>query len=262
MRRRFLRIISGVSLLFLAACAKPHPFRVMPADPNYLLRSPDSKDTPFPEVLSHFTTVGRGWVDLRPQMVLRIETAYYQDGAPKRGLAGYLGTEVAHFRAVPKAGLQLGEVTPLPQRPRNQAPVQQLVPQAQARYRYHRFFNAVTFRGGDTRGSVLLGAKSKKELEDLGTRLLADPDAVCAAASTHCTVFPAATSVSMEMEIMVNGRPRTVLWGSLLTNIAARPQHLELKRPRGRRLTPIELDPMDVNALRLPLLPGDRIQWD
>jgi hypothetical protein len=262
MRKRFPRIISGLPLLFLAACAQPHSFRVMPAAPNYLLRSPDSKDTPFPEVLSHFTTVGRGWVDLRPQMVLRIETAYYQDGAARRGLAGYLGTEVAHFRALPKAGLQLGEVQPLPQRPPNQAPVRQLVPDKQTRYRYHRFFNAVTFRGGDTRGSVLLGAKSKQELQGLGTRLLADPDAVCTPGAAHCTVFPAATSVSMEMEIVVNGTPRTILWGSLLSGLAPRPKHVELRRLYGRRLTQVELDPADPDALRLPLLPGDKITWD
>ncbi len=262
MRKRFRRTICGIPLLLLAACAKPHPFRVLPAAPNYLLRSPDSKDTPFPDVLAHFTTVGRGWVDLGPQMVLRIESAYYQDGAPKRGLAGYLGTEVAHFRALPKAGLQLGDAQPLPRRPPDQAPVQQLVPVAQTRYRYHRFFNAVTFRGGDTRGSVLLGAKSKQELDDLGTRLLADPDAACAPGSTHCTVFPAATSVSMEMDIIVNGAPRTILWGSIVTTVAPRPTHIELKRPYGRRLAPVEIDPTDPNALRLPLLPGDQITWN
>lgn len=262
MRRRFLRTLSSFLLVILAGCANPRPYRVLPGVPNYRLRYPDSKETSFPDVLSRYTEVGRGWVDLRPHMVLRIESAYYRDGAPQRGLAGYLGTEVAHFRAVSKAGLQLGEVKPLPQRPPNQPPVQQLLPSAQTRYRNHRFFNAVTFRGGDTRGSVLLGANSTKELETLSQRLIADPDSVCAAGSIHCTVFPSATSVSLEMEIVVNGMPGTVLWGSLLANIAAHPKRVEVQRAYGHSRRPIEIDPSDPNALRLPLLPDDRIDWN
>jgi hypothetical protein len=37
---------------------------------------------------------------------------------------------------------------------------------------------------------------------------------------------------------------------------------VDLKRLYGRRLTAVEIDPSDLNALRLPLLPGDRITWN
>jgi hypothetical protein len=36
-------------------------------------------------------------MELRPQMELRIENAYYRKGMPKRGLDGFLGTEIARY---------------------------------------------------------------------------------------------------------------------------------------------------------------------
>jgi hypothetical protein len=68
--------------------------------------------------------------------------------------------------------------------------------------------------------------------------------------------------VSVEIEIAVNGTPRRVLWGSTLGNVAAHPRHVELLRHDRGRLAPVELDPADPNALRLPLLPGDHLSWD
>ena len=87
-------------LMFLPSCATRRAataFRVLPAKPDYLLRSPDSKDTPFPEVLGRYTNVGPDWVELRPQIELRVENPYFREGAPKHGLANFLGTEIARY---------------------------------------------------------------------------------------------------------------------------------------------------------------------
>ena len=249
-------LLSVLALLFIISCSNRRTgasFRVLPADPSYLLRSPDFKETPFPEVLSRYTNSGPSWVDLRPQMDLRIENAYYRDGASRRGLEGFLGTEIARYGVQPKGGLRLIDVeSKLARRPSDQPPVQQLLPVSQARHRKYRFFYAVVFRkNGEARGSVLLGAQ-----------LLADPDSVCGGQFVHCTVFPELCTVSIEMEIVVNGAPRAVAWGSLLASVAARPRHVQLMRVYSGRLTPVEVDPSDPDALRLPLLPGDHITWD
>jgi hypothetical protein len=85
-----LVIVLACALVLSPSCATRRAvtsFRVLPAKPDYLLRSPDSKDTPFPEVLGRYTNVGLGWVELRPQIELRVENAYFREGAPKRGLA-------------------------------------------------------------------------------------------------------------------------------------------------------------------------------
>ena len=253
--------------LLAASCANRRanlPFRVVPAQPNYLLRSPELKDTAFPDTLGLYTGVGSGWVDLQPQMDLRIENAYYREGAPKHGLNGFLGTEIARYRAQ-RAGLRLVSVeSKLEQRPNDQAAVQELMRSVQRRYRYHRFFYQVIFKSkGEARGAVLLGAGSRQELDRLGERLLADPDSVCGDdGGAHCSVFPEACSVSLEMQIVVNGAPRTVLWGSLLLSVAAHPRSVELLRWHHGRLTAVEIEPADANDLRLPLLPGDRVSWE
>lgn len=112
------------------------------------------------------------------------------------------------------------------------------------------------------RGSVLLGANTKNELDRTAGDLLRDPDAVCGDRATNCTVFPEACSVSIEMEIVVNGAPRTVLWGSQVCDIVDQPHHLELWRHYEGRMLPVKFESYDAQTLRLPLLPGDRLNWN
>jgi len=94
MRRAMLLAFVLMSLPSCATRRAAIAFRVLPAKPDYLLRSPDAKDTQFPEVLGHYTNVGADWVELRPQIELRVENAYFREGAPKHGLANFLGTEI------------------------------------------------------------------------------------------------------------------------------------------------------------------------
>lgn len=260
------RLLITPALLLSLSCAVRHrreTFRVLPATPEYLLRSPDSKTTAFSEVLREYTTLGEGWVDLGRQMELRIENAYYREGMPKRGLTGFLGTEIARYETGSDPGLRLTSVqSHLAQRPGDQPPVQELLPGSNSRYRCYRFFYEVLFnRKQELRGAVLLGADSSDELDRLAAKLLTEPESVCGGQSIHCTIFPEACTVSIEIKIVVNGAPRTVVWGSRLASVARRPRHVELLRPYAGRLTPVHLDAADPKALRLPLLPGDRINW-
>lgn len=251
-----------LSLLSCTARQTLRSFRVLPAQPDYLLRSPDSLDTPFTEVLRAYNGFEGNWgsVDLRPEMVLRIENAYFKEGIQKRGMDGFLATETARYEVPREGGLRLLSVQRMKKRPRDQPPVNRLIPALQKGYQYHRFYFAIGFkRDGSTRSSVLLGANSVIELDHIVSRMLADPDLVCDGESTTCTVFPEACSVSVEMEVVVNGVRRNVLWGSLLGSVAAKNPHLELLRLYKGLLVPVRLDTLDPNTLRLPLLPGDHL---
>jgi hypothetical protein len=166
-------------LLLSLSCAKPHWQNRIPAP-------------------------GQGWVDLRPPMQLRVENAYYREGAPKRGLDGYLGTEIARYQVQPNGHLHLLTTQHMKDRPHDQQAVERLMPSFIERYRYHRFYFAILFRRNATsRGSVIIGANQDADLERLAAELLTDPDAVCNDRSTHCAVFPEACSVAVE----VNGQP-------------------------------------------------------
>lgn len=256
-----------VATLFPCSCVTPHParaFRVLPAQPTYLIRSPDAKETPFPDVLSRYSDVGesQGWL-LHPKTELHIENAYYREGAPKHGIANYIGTEKAVYQVRPSSLRLMSVQSGLEQRPADQPPVQDLIGNSRLRYRYYRYFFQIVFRQkAGVRGAVLLGARSIDELDRLASRLMTDPDAVCSGLSPHCAVFPEACSVALEIEIVVNGAARSVLWGSLLDSVAMHPRVLRLLRLHNGRLAPVEIDASDPNALRLPLLPGDRIEWE
>ena len=252
--------------LFIA-CAHRRPlasYQVLPGRPNYHLRAPDASDTPFPEVPARFTPSTPNWIDLRAGMGLRVENAYYRDSSTKHDLAHYVGTEDARFRVGGSGGLRFVSLQPqLKERPADQPSARQLIPDAQRRFRRHRFFyELLVKRQDEVRGAVLLGGATMDELDQLAERLLFDPSAVCGGQSLQCTVFPGTCTVSVEIEIVVNGAPRRVLWGSTLGNVATHPQHVELLRDYRGRLTPVELNAADPSALRLPLLPGDRLNWN
>src|SRR5579864_3041346 len=228
----------GLALAFvlMISCATRRvvtSFRVLPAKPDYLLRSPDSKDTPFPEVLGRYTNVGPDWVELRPQIELRVENAYFREGAPKHGLANFLGTEIARYRMLATGELdQIAVQSRVAERPADQPPVQQLLGEPQRRYPHHRlFYQVLVSKKADIRSAVLLSAASIDELDRLTEQLLTEPDSVCDGSSTHCTAFPEACSASLEIEIVLNGAPRTVLWGSVLAGVAGRHRRVELLRP-------------------------------
>jgi len=77
----------------------------------------------------------------------------------------------------------------------------------------------------------------------------------------NCTAFPEACTASLEIQIVVNGESRRVLWGSVLGGVAEKHRRVELLRPDLGRLAPVKIDTRDPEALRVPLLPGDRIKW-
>ena len=170
-------------VLISASCGpRLRGFRVVPATPNYILHDPDSRQTPFPDVLRAYNGFEQGsaWVELCPDMELRVEDAYYEPGASRHGLAGFLGTEVAQYKVGSHGGLQLLSVRSMKDRPNDQLPVQGLIPRSQQRNRYFRFYYQVLFRkSGNSRGSVLLSANAKDDINLLAAALMDDPDSVC-----------------------------------------------------------------------------------
>jgi hypothetical protein len=258
-----LLVFTSLGLTLACAPRVSQIFRVVPADPAYLLRSPDQKDTPFSDVLRAYNGFepGRNWIDLEPLMGLRIENAYYEKGANRKGLAGYLGTEVVRYDLT-SSGLHLLSAEPMTNRPEWDVAAQDLISPEQLKLPNHRFFYEIVFSKKDNKhGAVLLSASSREEIEQLSAQLV-DPESVCTKGSIHCTVFPQACSVSVEMKVVLNGKPQIVFWGSQLLGIVPQPlHHLEMKRVYRGRLTPVKIDLRDSDALRLPVLPGDELSW-
>lgn len=261
-----MRPLAALGCLLVSSCAARRTaaaFRVLPGRPDYVLVSPDSERIAFPEVLNRYTNLGTGWIQLHPLMQVRVENAYFRQGSPKHGLASFLGTEIARYQVLRTGALkEVSFKSRVARRPPDQPPVQQLVNQPQRLYHCHRlFFQVLLSKKSNVRSAVLLGAASEEKIVQLTARLLTEPESVCASDFAQCTVFPEACTVSVEIEIVLNGRNQRVLWGSDLAEFANGHPNVNLFRRYKGRLAPVELDAHDHEALHVPLLPGDVIRW-
>lgn len=262
---RHLLLITAVAAFWMG-CSANRVWRVRPGPPEYALAG-GKLSVPYSQMLERFNgfQTGAGWVDLRPSMRIQIENAYYEPGKPKRGLDGFIGTERIWYRKPPAAGLAEGEFENkmLAPRPPGEAPTSTLVSTANRTHAAYRlFFSIRVNRRGATRGAVLLGAPSQRELEARAAALLADPDSVCGEGSAECVVFPEVCTVSPEIEVTVNGQPKVYTWATPLSAVAAEARSVKLTRTLDGRPRTIAIDAADGNALRMPMLPGDVMQVD
>ena len=266
--REFSRFASGrwlaaIGVLVLGGCStKLHSFQVVPQTPEYLLKSPDARETPFPDILHAYNGFVRGGesVDLRPLMKMHIENAYYQPGSSRRGLDGFLGTEKAAYD-VSQNGLRLLSVESMKNRPQADPPVEKLIPEDQMHFRQYRFYFEIIFaRSNNSRGSVLLGADSVGELNELSARLR-EPESVCGTGARHCAVFPEACSVAIYMTVVVNGKKQEAVWGSSVASVLEKPRPFTMKRLYNGHLLPVRMAAGDERVLAMQLLPGDEIKY-
>ena len=258
------RVSSVVLALLISSCASRRAsFRVLPAAPHYILRSPDAEMTPFPHVLGDYANLGDGWVDLFPLVELRVENAHYRERTTEPNFENYLGTATVRYRVGAKGMLhQIAIESSLSRQPADQPPVDQVLSSASAAREYHRFFFQVLINKRDEhRRAVLLSATTESALGRLTKKLGGEPRAVCGEESIDCTVFPSTSIAALEIPVVVNGDRRTVTWGSEVRSVATAPRHLEVLRLHAGRRMPVEIDQGDPEALRLPLLPGDHVNW-
>ncbi len=196
--------------------------------------------------------ISRGWIDITPNVVLKIENAYFKDGAAVRDISTYLGTELLSLKAAKNNSLLFLNHHPLPNRPPAQPPVLSLLPEPQRRQHHHRFyFQVVVNRLSGKANAVLLTAPSPAKLEQIAAQLQHAPASLCTPQSPYCTVFPDSCSVSLAMEVTVNNKPTTLLWGTTIASQLGQQQTFSLLR-RG---LPVTL------PRTAPLLPGDSLSW-
>lgn len=249
------------AIALLTACA-PRSFQVRPAQPHYIVQAPDRTETTFPDVARKYGDQFAGWVTLGNRMVLKIESAYFEQGAAKRDISTYVGVESQTLESRPNGQLRPTGLVTLPNRPQDQPAVASLLPARQQKLRSHRFFFQVAMNRTDGKSSaVLLSARSSAEMERLATTLLQNPRSVCRNNTPNCTVFPDGCAVSLGLGITLNNKPATIPWGSSLGNVVREHRPFTIQRLHKTKLYPITIDITDREALRLPILPGDSIAW-
>lgn len=252
-----LDLVTLVLLLVVCAGCRAH-FLVVPAAPHYLLKSPDGEKRAFPDTTSSFSNAIDGWVDLGPHMTLKLEKAYFMPPESRR-IQDYLGLETAQYRYESNGSLRLSDYVPLRTRPSHQPPVTSALPADQLLSRYHRlFFQVVLSKESGPARAIILSGDSKPTVATVAARLLRGdgcPDS--SQTWVHCTAIPEAISVSLSFDILANGSPLPVSWGSTVAGVVGAKRPVKLSRVFRGRMVRVELDPLDPSALRIPLLPGD-----
>ena len=251
-----------MALTISCGARRPGQFESLPGKPFYRLRSPARIETPYPEVLAAHGDVKEGWVDLTGGMTIQIEKAVFADPQGPRNLSNFVGLESARFAVTDTGRLKNMAIQELPNRPAHEEPIRELVGTRFQRQRYHRLYFQIVFdrRSGDA-PAVVLGADTREALRQLGDKLTANARAVCGQGSVHCIVIPPNTTTSLQFEIFVNGKPSFVSWGTSVKGVVGTRTSFEMQRKFGGRSVPVRIDAQDPEALRLPILPGDRFDW-
>jgi hypothetical protein len=258
---KYIAILLAALTVSCGARNRKFTFQVVARNPSYVLRSPDLVEAAFAETLTSFSNMREGWVDLQPGMALKAERAYFKEGSANRRIENYVGVETAHFRmdangTLRPAGLQL-----LPNRPADQPPVNEALPISRLRHRYHRFyFQVAADKASGSSSAVLLSAGSPGEIAQLSNQIELNAAAACRQNRENCTVFPEGCSASLYFNIVFDGEPRAMLWGSTLGGVVGTSRSFRMLRPYRGRPAPVILDPNDPETLRLPLLPNDIVE--
>lgn len=253
-----------VMLLFLSGCAsKRKPFELLPN----ALRSPDGSLTPLGDTLAAFYNQREGWVELQPGMTLKLERAYFTSASISKRLENFVGLESALFRTGPRGTLERKELTLLPQRPKDQPSITAELAGEQIRLRQHRlYFQVALDKTSGKSNAVLLSASSRPRILEAK-----DVAQLCGAGrgkgkgkqsgAVSCKVFPEGSSVSLALDITLNGKVKNMLWGSTLGNAVGAAETFKLQRLYRGKWAEVKLDPRDPAARKLLLLPLDVIQY-
>jgi pimeloyl-ACP methyl ester carboxylesterase len=259
----------------LVGCSvRPMAFRVVKpgAAAEFALESPVNKKSRETVAFSKLMerqygfVAGRGYLDLLPGMRVTAQRAYFRGSEVK--LSEYLGSETGRWNVEPGVRFRFmgSEAERGLQKPADAPAIGSLIGAGVRRLRLYRmFFQVRWFAAGReaARGSVILGAATAAALEAATAALMGEKPVACGA-QLDCIPFPAATTVTTDVGVEVNGELRWAPWGSTVKSIApsGAGDSLHVERRLGKkRLAPVEFARGDEAAWLFPLLPGDRLRW-
>lgn len=258
-------LVIGVYVTFAASCVlrSTDTFRVLPSTLQYEIQSPDLTRTKYNDVLDTFAPRGGGWIELKPEMGLFIQYALFREGSTEHSIENYLGTESMRYEVKASGELaEYGEISRMEPRPRDTLPVDRLVSKEQRGKKHHRFFfQVVIYTPEAHRVAALISSDSPGELESLTEKLQSGASALEDVSPDHYAFLPETASAAVELSFIVNGTQTRAIWGKRLSSVVGdsrQPRLLRLYEGKWRR---VNFDPEDREALELPLLPGDQVEF-
>ena len=244
----------AAALLFLAAlcftnggCASrtAESFRITVPDAGPAMLAPHAHEAvPFTELLGRQYNLDfhKGYVDLGKGMALRVQTARGRE------------TDDIRYRV---AGALNGMRLEAAGKPS---------PASARRIRFYFADKLVRDPNQPYHPAFVVWGRNLTELANRGSSAQHDPMTVCHNPRSACFTFDERATVSPEILITAQQKPRYVLLTSTVQDllraekIQAAPDSLRIIRSQKKVAAPVEWD-KPADAMRLPLTAGDRISW-
>lgn len=238
--------LTAALCLALAGCGhQPGSFQIRTPETAPAILAPRAQQpVPFADLLNREYNLDfhEGYVDLRPGMALRVQTA--------RGLQT---DEVRYrvLRALNGLRLKAADKPALASAPR---------------FRFYYAIKLAKEPGQPYHPSFVVWAANEQEILNRGSRAQRDPATVCRSRVAGCIAFDGKVSVSPEILITAQSKPRYVLLTATLQDvlradkIQTAPDSLRISRRSGNGAAPVAWD-KPADAMRMPLIAGDRISW-
>lgn len=251
-----------LAALAFILCGCQARYKVEPAVPYYILKSPDGLKRFFPESTSGFDNTLEGWIDLGPGISLKLEKAFFTPPESRR-ILDYRGLEMVQYHYESPGLLRLRDNSTLENRPVGQDPVASVLPTAQLHCKHHRFFFQVVLdKQHGSAQAVLLSGDSSPHMKEAASGLaMGEGCPPSGPKKLYCTAIPESISASIQFEIRANGKSRTVSWRSTVASIVGSEKPVALARKFRGKMVPVVLGAQDLDSLRLPLWPGDELRF-
>ena len=227
---------------------------------------------------------GKGVMDLRAGLRLEVERAYYRDTAlnmAAKSLANYIGTSDATYEIEEKQGrnihFRLNGVAYKPHElsSRHDRGIPDFtLPKFASPAPFYRLLLATDFVPDRIkRAALLVGAATIDQINAVTKLFQARHGLGCAdltqANNVICVEFDGEVTVSPEVQVVVNGQIKYLIWGSTIRRLFAEqqvgqltiPKTLHIERLFDTQYSEIHFPPDDDAILDLTLVGGDRVSW-
>jgi hypothetical protein len=222
--------------------------------------------------------LGRGGLDLKAGLRLKIERAYFRPAAPgeeKHTVKNYLGVSTGNFDVEQTSGgkirfQQVGAIQYSPESLEKDGEegsralgLRQLLEQPH----YRLLFYTYLVPNEQDISAAIIGASNASQLDELERKLRAHPEEGCEktaeAKGEDCFEFKGFVTVSTQIKVELNGKFQFVDWGTKLKSVLPKNalRSLRIQRQFMGSYYDVRFDPSNSNVLSLALVGGDRLTW-
>jgi hypothetical protein len=216
--------------------------------------------------------LGRGGVDLKPGLRLKVERAYFRPG--EQSISNYLGVSRVSFdvQTTPEGTLQFHQAGAIEYSPESlegadRMGVRDLSLTAIEGQEYYRLlFYTYVVPTENAVSAAIIGANDPGRLDELEQTMRLNPGGHCGGLNAErrdCFGFEGFVTVSVQIGVEINGQLQFVDWRTKVKGVVPTKavKSLRIQRQFMNSLYDVRFNPRDASILQLTLVGGDRLSW-